>query len=162
MNEMVTSVTKRVTVEASREIAFRVFTQKMTGWWPESHHLGKSPLVAVVIEPRVGGRWHERCLDGSECNWGRVLAWDPPNRVVLAWQLNADFAYDPNFETEIEVRFIAQGAARTEVVLEHRDLDRYGAKQAEMLAAFGSTGGWDTGLQAFLAAARGAALDART
>ncbi len=147
------NVTKTVTVEAAREIAFRVFVEKMTSWWPEGHHIGKSPLVAVVVEPRVSGRWYERCADGSECEWGRVLAWEPPNRLVLAWQLNADFTFDKSFETEVEVKFIEEGAKRTRVVLEHQHLERFGAREAEMVAAFDSKGGWDLGLCAFAAAA---------
>jgi len=152
-----TSVKKSVTVEASRDVAFRVFTQRMSSWWPDAHHIGKAPLVAVVVEPRVGGRWFERCADGSECTWGRVLQWDAPNRVVLAWQLDATFAYDASFETEVEVRFVAEGETRTRVELEHRNLDRYGDKQVEMIAAFESKDGWEHGLSAFAASARSGA-----
>lgn len=147
------SVKKSVTVEAAREIAFRVFTSKMASWWPSDHHIGKSPLAEIVLEPRVGGRWGERGEDGSECSWGRVLAWDPPARLVLAWQLDADFAYDPSFETEVEIRFVAESPTRTRVELEHRDLERYGARQSELFASFDSKGGWELGLGRFAAAA---------
>jgi uncharacterized protein YndB with AHSA1/START domain len=153
---MKNSVTKTVTVEASREIAFRVFTEKMSAWWPADHHIGKSPLVAVVVEPRVSGRWYERGADGSECEWGRVLAWEPPNRIVLAWQLDASFAFDKTFETELEVRFTSVNATETRVDLEHRNLDRYGDKLAAMIEAFDSKRGWELSLAAFAAAARGA------
>jgi len=143
------SVTKSVTVEASREVAFRVFTEKMLLWWPAEHHIGKSPLAQIILEPRVSGRWAERCVDGSECNWGRVLAWEPPGRVVLAWQLNAKFEFDPNFETEVEVRFVAEGEKKTRVELEHKNLDRFGAAKEQMRAAFESNDGWMLGLNSF-------------
>ena len=146
-------VRKSVTVEASREIAFEVFTARMTTWWPAEHRIGKSPLAEIVLEPRVGGRWAERGTDGSECDWGRVLAWDPPSRFVLAWQLDADYEYDPKLETEVEVRFLAESPTRTRVELEHRHLDRYGAREAELRASFESGGGWQLGLDRFAAAA---------
>jgi uncharacterized protein YndB with AHSA1/START domain len=147
------AVHKTVTVEAAREVAFRVFTEKMMSWWPEGHHIGKSAMKAIIIEPRAGGRWGERCVDGSECDWGRVMAWEPPSRLVLAWQLDADFKYDPNFATEVEVRFIAESPTRTRVELEHKNLERYGAREAEMRAAFDSDDGWMQGLKRFAKAA---------
>jgi len=150
------SVRKSIMVNAAQEIAFRVFTSQMTAWWPAEHHIGKSPLKEIVLEPRVGGRWAERCADGSECDWGRVLAWEPPGRVVLAWQLDADFAYDPNLETEVEIRFVAESPKRTRVELEHRNLERFGARQDELRAAFDSDGGWALGLSRYARAATNA------
>jgi uncharacterized protein YndB with AHSA1/START domain len=141
------SVTKSVTVEASREVAFRVFTEKMTLWWPAEHHIGKSPIAQIILEPKVDGRWAERCVDGSECNWGRVLAWEPPSRVVLAWQLNAKFEFDPSFETEVEVRFVAEGDETTRIELEHKHLDRFGEAKEQVRAAFESRDGWSLGLE---------------
>jgi uncharacterized protein YndB with AHSA1/START domain len=76
----------------------------------------------------MGGRWYERATDGSECSRGRVVAWDPPARVVLTWQLTAGFTYDPGFETELEIRFTPDGSNATRVDLEHRNLERYGGK----------------------------------
>lgn len=149
-----TSVRKAFTVAAPREIAFRVFTEKMTSWWPlATHHIGKANAVAAVIEPRVGGRWYERGEDGSETPWGKVLAWEPPARVVLAWQITADWQCDPDFVTEVEVVFTATGPTATRVDFEHRNLERYGARTAEILAAFDSDGGWNGLLQAFARAA---------
>ena len=89
----------------------------------------KSPLEGRVVEPRAGGRWYELGEDGSECDWGKVLVWEPPARVVFAWQLTADWKYNSDFVTEVEVRFIPEGWA-TRVELEHRNLERYG-EQAE-------------------------------
>ena len=100
---------KAISVKAAPERAFRVFTAEMTRWWHPDHHIGKSPLKAAVVEPRAGGRWYEVGEDGSECEWGKVLVWDPPARVVFAWQLTGEWKYDSAFVTEVEVRFIPEG-----------------------------------------------------
>src|SRR5262249_19331185 len=120
-------VRKQVIVAASQERAFHVFTDGLDRWRPREHHIGKSPLKRAVLEPREGGRWYNLCEDDTECDVGRVLAWEPPRRLVLAWQLTADWQYDPSFVTEIEVTFNAEGPRKTRVELEHRDLERYGA-----------------------------------
>ena len=138
-----TAVRQSVVVRAPPERTFDVFTARMSAWWPmATHKIGTAPMVTAVVEPRTGGRWFERGEDGSECDWGRVLAWEPPQRVVLDWQLNADFGFDPDFHTEIEVRFTPEGSDGTRVELEHRGLDAYGARAAEMRDSFGSDGGW--------------------
>jgi hypothetical protein len=90
------AVVVTVQVEAPQPHAFDVFTSRFGSWWPMEHHIGSEPAVDVIIEPRVGGRWFERAADGSECEWGRVLEWDAPERIVLAWQLNPEFDYDPD------------------------------------------------------------------
>ena len=146
---MMSSVKKSVVVEASREIAFKVFTEKMALWWPADHHIGKTQLAAIVLEPRAGGRWGERGIDGVECQWGRVLAFEAPSRVVLAWQLNAQFAFDPNFETEVEITFTSEGEKKTRVTLEHKHLERFGQAEAAMREAFESPDGWSLGLLRF-------------
>jgi uncharacterized protein YndB with AHSA1/START domain len=118
-------VRKVVSVQAPREVAWRVFTEQMATWWPLAmYKIGKAAAVDAVIEPRVGGRWYERGEDGTTCDWGRVLAWEPHARLVLTWDITADWQYDPALQTEIEVRFIAEGEAGTRVELEHRRLDR--------------------------------------
>ena len=134
-------VRKSVLVNASQERAFRVFTAGMGGWWRPEHHIAKTPFADVVVEPRAGGRWFERDKDGAECEWGKVLVWDAPQQIVLAWQLNAEWKYDPDFITELEVRFTPEGAA-TRVALEHRDIEKFGAKSAEVRAALDSMEGW--------------------
>lgn len=150
-----TAVSRTITVACPRELAFRVFTERMAAWWPlATHHIGAAPAATVVIEPRLGGRWFERGTDGSECPWGRVLAWEPPTRLALAWQISADWAYDAALETTIEVRFEALDAATTQVHLEHRGLEAYGARTAEMVAIFESAGAWTGMLEAFAGAAR--------
>ena len=154
MTQVATSVVKSVTVEASQEKAFRVFTEGFAGWWPlDTHHIAEKDAVTAVIEPRAGGRWFERAEDGSECEWGTVIAFEPPERLVLGWQLDADWHYDPDLVTEVEVRFIAESESRTRVELEHRDLDRFGDRGDEVRAAIAGDQGWSGLLQMFAAAA---------
>jgi uncharacterized protein YndB with AHSA1/START domain len=149
----VAPVRKTVTVEASPERAFRVFTQGIDRWWPRQHHIGQSPLKRAVLEPRLGGRWYSVCEDGSECEVGKVLSWEPPERLVLAWQITAHWQYDPSFVTEVEVLFIAEGPRRTRVELEHRDLDRFGAAAVELRERIGAASGWGLILESFARAA---------
>jgi uncharacterized protein YndB with AHSA1/START domain len=149
------SVRKSMSVEAPRDVAWRVFTEKMGSWWPlAAYKIGKVAAVDAVVEPHVGGRWYERGEDGSICQWGSVLSWEPPSRLVLSWDITADWQYDPALKTEIEIRFIADGASRTRVELEHRCLDRYGARRDEMRHVFDTGGDWGRLLAMFAAAAR--------
>lgn len=143
-------VRKTVTVKASPARAFEVFTSRMISWWRPYHHIGPSPLKDVVLEPRVGGRWYEVDQDDSVCEWGKVLVYEPPSRLVLAWQLNEHWKYDPDFVTELEVRFVPEGAF-TRVELEHRDLERFGQKADAVRAAPDSPGGWTGALTAYAA-----------
>ena len=137
------SVRKIVSVQASPAVAWKVFTEKMGTWWPLAvYKIGKANAVDAIIEPRVGGRWYERGGDGSTCEWGSVLSWEPPSRLVLSWDVTADWQYDPDLKTEIEVRFIAEGNDSTRVELEHRKLDRYGARREEMRRIFETEGDW--------------------
>jgi uncharacterized protein YndB with AHSA1/START domain len=119
--------------------------------------VGKAPAVDAIVEPHVGGRWYERGDDGSTCQWGSVLTWEPPSRLVLSWDITADWQYDPALKTEIEIRFIAEGKSATRVELEHRRLDRYGARRDEMRRVFDTEGDWGRLLQGFaqVAAAQG-------
>ena len=115
----------------------------MGTWWPLAvYKIGKTNAVDAIIEPRVGGRWYERGEDGSTCDWGRVLVWEPSSRLVLSWGITADFQYDPALQTEIEVRFIAEKDGSTRVELEHRRLDRYGDRRDEMRAIYDKSGDW--------------------
>jgi uncharacterized protein YndB with AHSA1/START domain len=110
-------------------------------------------MAEAIIEPRVNGRWYERGVDGTECDWGRVLAWEPPNRLVVTWQINGRWQYDPDPEhaSEVEVRFVPDGNGQTRVELEHRHLDRLVDGQA-MHAAVSGTGGWGSVLSQYAAA----------
>lgn len=144
------SVRKVLTVRAPLEVAWRVFTAKMGTWWPLAHYkIGKASAVDAVLEPHVDGRWYERGEDGSTCDWGRVLVWEPPSRLVLTWDIDANWQHDPKLNTEIEVRFIADGDDTTRVELEHRKLDRYGDKRDQMRRVFDSEGDWGKLLQMF-------------
>jgi uncharacterized protein YndB with AHSA1/START domain len=135
-------VRKSITVKTDAGRAFDVFTSRIGSWWPHSHSIGSSPQKNIVLEPRTGGRWFEIGEDGSECNWGKVLAWEPPSRVLLAWQINGDWKYDPDLVTEVEVTFTALAPGLTRVDLEHRNLERFGDKVEPVRNAIDSEGGW--------------------
>ena len=153
----VNSVRKAISLNAPQDVAWRVFTEKIGTWWPlASYKIGKVNAVAAVIEPRVGGRWYERGEDGSTCDWGSVLTWEPPSRLLLSWDINADWQYDPALKTELEIRFIAEGKHLTRVELEHRKLDRYGTRRDEMREIFDKTGDWGRLLSLFARLAEGA------
>ena len=143
-------VVSTLLVTAPPESAFRTFTEGMGRWWPKSHSIGKSPIAAVVMEPRVGGSWREIGEDGTACDWGRVAVWEPPGRLVLIWQIASDWTFDTTLETEVEVTFVAEPGG-TRVTLEHRKLEAYGGRAAEMAGMF--TSGWQTILGAFALAA---------
>jgi uncharacterized protein YndB with AHSA1/START domain len=142
-----------VTVGVPVERAFEVFTASFDSWWPPAYHIGQAEMAEAVLEPRVGGRWFERGVDGSECAWGRVLAWEPPHRLVVTWQINGEWHYDPDPDraSEVEVTFTADGPAQTTVRLEHSHLERLVGGQA-MRAAVGGAGGWNSVLARYAAA----------
>ncbi|MGH3971554.1 MAG: SRPBCC family protein, partial [Mycobacterium sp.] len=96
-------VVRSVSVPLSPVRAFELFTMRMTDFWPKEHSIGNAEIAEVVLEPRSGGRWFERGIDGSECQWGRIAAWEPPRKVVLLWQIGVNWRFDPAFETEVEV-----------------------------------------------------------
>ena len=133
-------VVRTTEVKADPERAFQLFTQDMGRWWPQRMTIAKKPTVNVVIEPREGGRWYEEDADGGQTPWGKVLVWAPPERLLLAWQINAQFAYDPQLVTELELTFLPRKGGGTSVRLEHRNLERLGVdapRVAEQLR-----GGW--------------------
>jgi uncharacterized protein YndB with AHSA1/START domain len=116
----------QVTVDAPPERAFALFGQSMGKWWPKGKTIGATPHADIVIEPSVGGRWYERGEDGTECDWGTVLAWEPPTRLLLGWHLDATWKFDPRLTTTVEITFTLASAGGTVVTLEHRDLERFG------------------------------------
>ena len=135
-------VFRSVTVPLTAERTFELFTARMTEFWPKEHSIGTAEIADVVIEPWVGGRWFERGVDGSECDWGRVGAWEPPGRVVLLWQIGPDWRLDPELQTEVEVTFLEESPGRTRLDLRHRHLERYGEQAEQMRAVFDSPDGW--------------------
>jgi uncharacterized protein YndB with AHSA1/START domain len=145
------TVRKTLNVNVPVERAFAVFTEKMSAWWPATHHIAKQPFVEIEIERRKGGRWFERAADGTECDWGRVLAWEPPHRVAFAWHLQADWKFDPDPEkaSEVEIRFFATDAGETRVELEHRNLERHSASWEQVRTSVDSPGGWTAILENF-------------
>lgn len=145
-------VVKTVTVPCPPDRAFRLFAEGMGTWWLPTHSVSKSGQDKVVMEPRPGGAWYEIGTAGERCDWGRVLAWEPPARLVLDWQLSAAFAFDPALHTEVEVTFTPAGAG-TLVRLEHRKLENYGAAAGQVAQVFDSEGGWPALLSAFAAKA---------
>lgn len=154
-------VTKSIVVDVSLRRAFDFFLQQER-WWPIStHHMAEPAGESVVLEPFVGGRWYERARDGSETDWGRVLAFEPPARILLSWQMSSDWTYepDPDLASEIEVTFLAEGRSRTRVVYEHRHLERYGDHDERMRAALERPGAAAAVLQAFHTALVGAKAD---
>jgi uncharacterized protein YndB with AHSA1/START domain len=148
-------IRKSLRVRAGQRKAFDTFAGAMGSWWLKTHSLVESGQKDVVIEPRAGGRWYEIGNDGSEKQWGRVLAWEAPDRLLLAWQLNAEWTYDPDFETTIEVRFTPDGDEHTTVEFEHRDLDRFGANAEAVRGDYdtGMDGGWQQLLENYRAVA---------
>ncbi len=142
-------VFRSMSVPLSQARAFELFTTRMTEFWPKEHSIGVSELAEVVIEPQSGGRWFERGVDGSECQWGRVSAWEPPRKVVLLWQIGADWQFDPEFETEVEVTFSSEGPDRSRLDLQHRNLQRYGANTEQMRTIFDDPAGWTATLAGF-------------
>ncbi len=142
-------VRRTIDVKVSQKRAFEVFTGSIGVWWPRSHHIGAAEVKSITIEPCEGGRWFETGEDGVETEWGRVLVWDPYGRLVLAWQVSAEFKYDPGLETEVELTFTPMGDRETRVELEHRNLERFGAKAEQVASQVGAPGGWTKVLEAY-------------
>ena len=138
----VAPVRKQLVVKASQSRTFAVFTSQMSRWWPATHSILQSPLKECIVEPRPGGRWYSVGEDGSSCQTGYVIAWQPPQALVLAWQINAEWRYDPELVTEVEVKFIAEGEHSTRIELEHRYLERMGERAADARNSVDSPGGW--------------------
>jgi Activator of Hsp90 ATPase homolog 1-like protein len=153
MIETVQAIRRHVVVQAGQRRAFEVFTEEMTSWWPADHHIGSTPIEEIIIEPHEGGRWYTRHQDGTETSTGYVAAWEPYDRVILTWQIGADWKYDPKLRTSVHLRFIPEGPDRTRLELEHRDLEAYGAEADRMRQIFEQPGAWDTTLRAYAAIA---------
>jgi uncharacterized protein YndB with AHSA1/START domain len=139
-----TVVRRQIVVEAPVDRAFAVFTEQFGDFKPPEHNLLKVPIAETVFEPKVGGHIYDRGVDGSECRWARVLAYDPPDRVVFSWDISPQWQIetDPDNTSEVEVRFVAETPLRTRVELEHRHLDRHGPGWQSVSDGVGHDEGW--------------------
>jgi len=148
-------VKKSITVKASAKHAFEVFTAGFDTWWPRSHHIGKAPLKKAIMEGHIGGRCYSEQTDGTECDWGRITTWEPPERFVMAWMITAQWEYQPDVmkSSEVEVRFTPESDGTTRVDLEHRHFERMRAGWESMREMVDSQGGWGGTLQLFAAQA---------
>jgi uncharacterized protein YndB with AHSA1/START domain len=146
-----TSVRTSIVVEAPVEQAFSVFTDDFGSFKPREHNLLGVDIAETVFEPRVGGHLYDRGVDGSECRWARVLAYEPPDRVVFSWDISPQWQLETDLEktSEVEVRFISEVPERTRVELEHRNLDRHGEGWEGERDGIASEGGWPLYLQRF-------------
>lgn len=133
-----------ITVDAPLEYAFRVFTERLGDFKPREQNLLEVPVAETVFEPHVGGHIYDRGVDGSECRWARVVAYEPPDRVVFTWDIGPTWQLeaDPERASEVEVRFIPENAERTRVVLEHRHLDRHGDGWESVATGVDGDAGW--------------------
>src|ERR671915_2485435 len=146
-----TSVRTQIVVEAPVERAFSVFTEDFGSFKPREHNLLEVEIAETVFEPREGGHLYDRGVDGSECRWARVLAYEPPDRVVISWDINPQWQIETDLEktSEVEVRFISETPERTRVELEHRKLDRHGDGWEGVREGVGGEGGWPLYLRRF-------------
>ena len=146
-----TSVQLQIVVAAPVERAFRVFTERFDRIKPREHNMLGVDIAETVFEPRVGGHVYDRGVDGSECRWARVLAYEPPHRVVISWDISPRWQIETDLEktSEVEVRFIPEAPNRTRVELEHRNLDRHGAGWESMRQGVESENGWPLYLERF-------------
>jgi uncharacterized protein YndB with AHSA1/START domain len=146
-----TTVRAQVVVEAPLERAFSVFTEGFGSFKPPEHNLLEVPIAETVFEPREGGHLYDRGVDGSECHWARVLAYEPPNRVVISWDISPRWQLETDLEktSEVEVRFVSEAPDRTRVEVEHRNLERHGEGWEAVRDGVAATDGWPLYLQRF-------------
>jgi uncharacterized protein YndB with AHSA1/START domain len=146
-----TTVRSAIVVEAPVERAFRAFTEEFGAFKPPEHNLLPVAIAETVFEPQVGGYVYDRGVDGSECRWARVLAFEPPDRVVISWDISPQWQIETDLDktSEVEVRFIAESAERTRVELEHRNLDRHGDGWESVREGVADDQGWPLYLQRF-------------
>jgi uncharacterized protein YndB with AHSA1/START domain len=145
MTQPAESVVRRnIVVPASQETAFLVFTERLGDFKPPEHNLLGSPIAETVLEPRVGGDIYDRGEDGSTCRWARVLAFDPPERLIFSWDIGPTWQLesDPANASEVEVRFVAEAPDRTRVELEHRHIERHGPGWESVSFGVGTDQGW--------------------
>ena len=151
MNEAATiaPVRKTVSVRAPIEHAFEVFTSGLTRWWPNEHGIGKKPIEKVLMEPRLGGRWLEISQDGTETSVATIIVWEPPHRLVLLWQVNAQWKPDLSMKSEVDVRFTSEGPEATRVELVHYRFETMGAEAGASMRK-DVDGGWPGLIERFM------------
>jgi uncharacterized protein YndB with AHSA1/START domain len=154
-----TTVRTEIVVDAPAERAFRLFTEQFDRIKPREHNMLGVDIAESVFEPRAGGRVYDRGVDGSECQWGRVLAYEPPDRVVFSWDITPMWHIETDLDktSEVEVRFTAVGPTQTRVELEHRNLDRHGDGWEGMREGVGGDQGWPLYLERYASVAGEAA-----
>jgi uncharacterized protein YndB with AHSA1/START domain len=144
-------VRKSIHVKASPDRAFEVFTSGLGRWWPRDHGIGKMPMKTTVMETHLGGRWYEVSEDGSEAVVGKIVVWEPPQRFVMTWEINSHWKPDTTVSSEVEVKFVPDGANATRVELEHRKSEQMGIEVGESMRK-DVDGGWPALLERFKAA----------
>lgn len=146
-----TTIRKHVVVDAPLDRAFAAFTERFGDFKPAEHNLLAAPIAETVFEPRVGGHIVDRAADGTECRWARVLAYEPPDRVVFSWDISPRWQIESDAAqtSEVEVRFVAETPQRTRVELEHRYLDRHGAGWKGVSDGVAGDGGWPLYLERY-------------
>ena len=152
MTQHVDTVVRRtITVPVSQQRAFEVFTSQLGRWWPREYSIGQSPMADFILEPTIGGRWYEVGEDGKQCDTGRVIAFEPPDRLALAWHLNGQWQFDPDpaHASEVEVRCIPDGPTHTRVELEHRGFAWHGADADALHGSVSNPQGWSYCLDLF-------------
>ena len=139
-----TVVRRQVVVNAPQARAFAAFTERLGDFKPPEHNLLAAPIAETVFEPRAGGHIYDRAQDGSQCRWARVLAYEPPDRVMFSWDISPQWQIepDPDRTSEVEVRFVPEGPDRTRIELEHRHLDRHGPGWQSVAGGVGGDEGW--------------------
>lgn len=154
MTESADAVVRRqITVEAPIDRAFRVFTERFGDFKPPEHNMLQTPIAETVFESRVGGQIFDRGVDGSECRWARILAYEPPDRVVFSWDIGPQWQIEaePDNTSEVEVRFVAETSERTRVELEHRNIERHGPGWQAISGGVGDEAGWQLYLDRYAA-----------
>jgi uncharacterized protein YndB with AHSA1/START domain len=148
-----TVVRRQIIVEVAIERAFSVFTERLGDFKPPEHNLLHVAIAETVFEPKVGGHIYDRGIDGSECRWARVIAYEPPDRVVFSWDISPQWQLEtePANASEVEVRFIAEAPQRTRVELEHRNIDRHGPGWQAVSDGVSGDAGWPLYLDRYAA-----------
>ena len=141
-------VRKTIRVNVGQACAFEVFTSGLGRWWPLNMGIGKLPMKSAMMETRLGGRWYELAEDGTQADVGKIIAWEPPQRFVITWDINGQWKPDTTVGSEVEVRFIPDGANATRVELEHRKFEQMGADAGESMRK-SVDGGWPGLLERF-------------